>query len=278
MKTEIILPTLPGSRIHISPVYNCPAGEFHGWHIHSECEIFLSIGCTKIFRANNQEYVLEPGDIIFINERIPHMSDTAKCGYEFLIQMSTDFSVDFQSAPPYRYLNRLGNEVALFKAGSPVNLILREQFEEIIRENQDQKPSYEKFIKSCICKILAVLYRNGTLPESPLDNKELRRIQPALDYVENHYAEPVTLDYATSLLHVDKSHFCRIFKQFTGFSFMEYVNFIRICNAEKLLVTTKKSIAQISEEVGFSSPSYFSEIFKKHLSYPPTFYRKTKQV
>ena len=56
----------------------------------------------------------------------------------------------------------------------------------------------------------------------------------------------------------------------------EYLNFVRICKAEKLLSSSEKSILEISEAVGFSSISYFNRVFKRVRSSSPGSYRKLK--
>ena len=78
------------------------------------------------------------------------------------------------------------------------------------------------------------------------------------------------------MLNFDPSYFCRIFKQATGATFTEYINFVRVCKAERMLARSDVSILDISEAVGFSSVSYFNRIFKKYKSCSPRFYRGAK--
>jgi AraC-like DNA-binding protein len=101
----------------------------------------------------------------------------------------------------------------------------------------------------------------------------VQKIVPALEYVNKSYAENVTLDTTSAMLGFDPSYFCRMFKSATGATFTEYLNFVRICKAEKLLSRTQKSILDISEEVGFSSLSYFNRVFKKYRNCSPRSYR-----
>ena len=77
------------------------------------------------------------------------------------------------------------------------------------------------------------------------------------------------------MMGFDRSYFCRIFKSAIGATFTEYLNFVRICKAEKKLATTSESILEISAEVGFSSVSYFNKIFKKYKNCSPSAYRST---
>ena len=78
------------------------------------------------------------------------------------------------------------------------------------------------------------------------------------------------------MLNFDPSYFCRIFKSAIGATFTEYLNFVRVCKAEKMLSRTNNSILDISEAVGFSSVSYFNRVFKKYRNCSPRAYRTTE--
>lgn len=109
------------------------------------------------------------------------------------------------------------------------------------------------------------------------DEKSINRIYPALEYIENHYNENISLDDVSATLNVDKAHFCRLFKKATNTSFVQYLNFVRIQKAEKLLTETELSISEISHRVGFSSPTYFAETFRMIMNCTSRFYKKNKQ-
>ena len=107
-------------------------------------------------------------------------------------------------------------------------------------------------------------------------SKEIQKILPALEYVNVNYSDDISLEEASSLLGFEVSYFCRLFKQATGATFTEYLNFVRICKAEKLLATTTDTVLDVSASVGFSSVSYFNRIFKKYKNSSPSVYRSAK--
>ena len=109
--------------------------------------------------------------------------------------------------------------------------------------------------------------------EEFFQTKEVQKILPALEYVNRNYSEEITLEAVSLMLGFDQSYFCRIFKMATGATFTEYLNFVRICKAEKMLSHTDSSILEISETVGFSSVSYFNRVFKKYRNCSPRSYR-----
>ena len=106
-----------------------------------------------------------------------------------------------------------------------------------------------------------------------LADRDVQKVLPVLSYVNTNYQEDIKLRDVASMLSFDESYFCRLFKNATGATFTEYLNFVRISKAEKLLKKSQKSILEISEAVGFSSVSYFNRIFKKYHHVSPRAYR-----
>jgi len=72
---------------------------------------------------------------------------------------------------------------------------------------------------------------------------------------------------------MSKSNFMRFFKQVTGEPFVAYLNRFRVAKAEALLSATDKSIAEVSNEVGFCDQSYFGLVFRNIVGVPPRQYK-----
>ena len=70
-----------------------------------------------------------------------------------------------------------------------------------------------------------------------------------------------------------KSHLCRLFKKAIGITVIDFINFVRIWNAENLLTSTDDKVLNISMDVGFSNISYFNRIFKKTTGMTPLAYK-----
>ena len=68
-------------------------------------------------------------------------------------------------------------------------------------------------------------------------------------------------------------HFCRLFKGIVGTSPINYINFVRVSKAEKLL-KSESSLLKVANDMGFSSLSYFNRVFKKYKHYSPGEYKK----
>ncbi|MFD1907037.1 helix-turn-helix domain-containing protein [Paenibacillus rhizoplanae] len=70
-------------------------------------------------------------------------------------------------------------------------------------------------------------------------------------------------------------HFCKTFKKLTGRTFIDYVNFCRMDEAQRLLLETDLTITEISGRVGCDNPNYFTKLYKQYKGLTPSQARKT---
>lgn len=96
----------------------------------------------------------------------------------------------------------------------------------------------------------------------------------AYEFIRKKYTGELTVEMLSE--HVGKSpnYFSHLFKRESGISFKEYVNRLRIAKAKELITGTNDLIYEISEKVGFSDYTYFTQVFKKMEGYPPAVLRK----
>lgn len=104
-------------------------------------------------------------------------------------------------------------------------------------------------------------------------NEAINRV---VDYVNIHLKEEINLPAISEVANLSEFHFHRIFKAFIGESLGSYVNRIRLERAAQLLQTSQKTLEQIAEIVGYSTPFSFSKAFKKHFGVAPTTFRNTQ--
>ncbi len=92
-------------------------------------------------------------------------------------------------------------------------------------------------------------------------------------YLDEHYAESLTLEKVADVAGFSKFHFSRLFKQYSGYNFYDYLCHKRINAAEALLLKPEISITEVALQSGFSSLSTFNRIFKKMRDCTPSEYR-----
>ncbi len=83
----------------------------------------------------------------------------------------------------------------------------------------------------------------------------------------------LSLENIAKKIGVSEAHFCRIFKEYTGFRPFEYINRLKVHKAKELLKNSDMSVKEVSEAVGYTSHSYFSKLFKYYVGVTPSEYR-----
>jgi AraC-like DNA-binding protein/ligand-binding sensor protein len=117
---------------------------------------------------------------------------------------------------------------------------------------------------------LALIANQIALKQANVDSPIVSR---AKDYVASHQSEPIKLVQIARALNVSTFHFCRMFKQTTGLTFVDYLSRVRIEKAKILLYDNGLRVSEIAYEVGFQTITHFNRIFRKLVGYSPTEYR-----
>ena len=278
MINQTIKSNIPKTTIHASPYRTSTGAGIFPPHRHDELELLLVYEGVFSCNVGGKDYIGKAGDVIFINSGVPHSTRVIEPPTTTgLLQFKQTNFLDPDIAKIIKYSVRLNN-----LSEEPVKILhspeLFNTIKEVFTESDGKDTAYEFFVKSGIYRIMGFLYREGILSDAEklYNTKEMQKILPALVYINSSYADDVTLEEASAKLGFDPSYFCRLFKSAVGATFTEYLNFVRICKAEKQLSESNASIIEISEAVGFSSVSYFNRIFKKFRGCTPRYYRATK--
>lgn len=102
--------------------------------------------------------------------------------------------------------------------------------------------------------------------------------EEAKSYIQKHYSNPgLSLESVCTHLHLSVSHFSTLFKQETGCGFVNYLTQVRLTQAARMLDNTDSPVGEISQQVGYSEPAYFSYVFKKRYGVSPMKYRYMKE-
>jgi two-component system response regulator YesN len=110
-------------------------------------------------------------------------------------------------------------------------------------------------------------------------SRHVALIQQAREYIDSHYMDPdISLNEVSAQVYLSPSHFSVVFSQETGETFKEYVTGIRIKKAKELLRTTSLRSYEISLQIGYNNPHYFSYLFRKNTGLSPTEFRLQAQI
>lgn len=106
-----------------------------------------------------------------------------------------------------------------------------------------------------------------------INREKIRPISQAKQYIQEHYAAPLSLDEVSSAVGFSSSYFSTIFHKETGMTFLEYLTDIRMEEAKTLLRESRMTIELVCKTVGFHDTKRFSKTFRKATGLSPKEYR-----
>jgi len=264
------------------------AGNVWPAHYHSYIEILYGITGTYEVILNGKSHKFTEGDLVLINSKEVHLinSFTKEGGHYIVLRFEPEviYSNMFHNHLHLKYVLPFILETSTHQKVIKKNIIeatfIPELLHEILREFQMEAYGYELAIQNHIGRIFLWILRyfNETSPEfmasGLTDITFIKRLQPSFDYVLEHFNEELKATDMAALCNMSSSYFSRTFNSQMGINFNEYINYIRIMEAEKLLVSTTMNVTEIGIAVGFSDTSYFIKLFKVYKNISPKQFRK----
>lgn len=241
----------------------------HSSHYHNGFEIYYLIkGKVKYF-LDNKIFNLSAGDIILIPPNILHKTNiTSDTPAERLL-------IDFTSS----FFKKNDND-PLFSCFNSYIVENPQKYTKILTDIEaeflSQDTHYEEMIKSLLSIFLIDQSRSSTTT----NKKEISSpfIERIINFINENYTENISLHLLADKFSISKNYLSKLFKTETGFGINEYLNIVRIKNAEHLVISTDFSMSKISTLSGFNDSNYFSTVFKKNHGISPIKYRKLNKT
>lgn len=156
---------------------------------------------------------------------------------------------------------------------------------EMLKEIEYKASGYELICQDLLEVLILRLMRHAGMQFLPTKaehrkpgrkpNKECATVR---HYIDNHFKENINLNMLSELVHVNKYYMVHSFTKEYGISPINYLITRRIEESKYLLGGTDHSLSQISHMLGFSSPSYFSQSFRRLEGMSPMEYRKNSRM
>nr|WP_294662977.1 AraC family transcriptional regulator [uncultured Blautia sp.] len=254
-------------------------GSYIPTHWHRAIEIIYMQEGSLDVTVESKSFTIHEGDCILVNGNVLHSTKCTAPNTAILLQIPLDFMA--------KYIPDLGQFLFLwdYRTDDPVKktklMMLKTTLEQLQVINDIRPDGYLLRFNSLIFELLFQLYHNFSVKVFHQNinqrQKEMDRLDPVLNYIAEHYKEPISLDEIADIACLQTGYFCRFFKKKMGVTFLEYQNEYRLSFIYKDLITTKDPVHVILERHGFTNYKLFRRMFLEHFGDTPTKIRKQRE-
>lgn len=250
-------------------------------HWHNAVELVYNESGLCRLNISGKEASLYDGDLLLIPAGEVHeIIECSNNGKRYFIQFNISYLDGFGGINDIRpFMEKL------LKISYDDNPVLQSSLEkyvlELVDEYEKKDYAYALSLNARIFDIIVIISRSLALKNDyegaehkPKKRTALKQINKAFEYIQKNYPSDITLKDISSAVGFSEYHFSRLFKEYTGMTFLSFLNNYRAKQAEKLLRLSDKPILDVALECGFNSLTTFNRIFKRFKGCSPTFYRK----
>lgn len=204
------------------------------------------------FRLGGQARVLGPGEGLFCRREVAHSYERAGSVFStrWLTFLGGEGALDYYQAPE-----------AFFFSVSPALTAATESLERLCTGDSTV------LSRSAAGYSWLTEWLEGVFAPSVSPAAVIRQ------YLEAHFAQPLTLEEIGAQVHMDRFTLCRYYRKHQGVTVMEQLKRIRIAKAKQLLRYASCSIEEIGLQCGYENPSYFGKLFREETGRSPREYR-----
>ncbi|WP_248930343.1 helix-turn-helix transcriptional regulator [Paenibacillus hamazuiensis] len=213
------------------------------------------------YYVNGEKHTVEAGDMIYIPEGNLRQAHTFKespmHSYAFNFYMHPDNGLHL----PFETVTK-----------KHITVEILSYIREFTQVWMSKQPGYQMHARGLLTLIIHRLLTISFHQTSSVhaDN----RINKVKGYIIDHYSEDLDLSSVAGIVNLHPVYLSKLFKANTNYSFKEFLNLIRINNAEMMLRAGGFSVSEVAERCGFRDISYFSNVFKAIKGFPPSTLRK----
>lgn len=230
-------------------------------------QIFVTHSGRGKFILDGREYIAEPNTIAMLDLSTPHRYETLGDNWEYEW-------VNFSGPSCPFYYSRINpNGFYIY------NLMDNASLKETLAGIRELVTGVSEIKYAQIgVRILNLMDELMTFTSDYLQQKQVFKrqdnIQAAIVYMNEHYAETVSLEALCEVAFLSKYYFIRAFTNYTGMTPYKYLTSIRLTQARQQLLFSSLSVEEISWRVGFGNSKNFIRTFKHATGYTPEYYRR----
>lgn len=253
------------------------------FHWHPEMEVtFVHQGQAQ-FHIDYDYFDSQAGDIILI--RPNGMHSIHPIGRQRQISETVQFHLDMLGnnlvdQVSLHYLQPLQNSdfklVPVIKPDMVGYQDIKQCLFDIFELVKKESRHFELLLKARLNEFLYLLFYHHYVRRKATDDayRKNEKIRTLIDYINQHYDQPLSIEFLAHMVGYSKTHFMAVFKKHTGTSCTEFIIQVRLSQACDQLINTSHSVLEIATSVGFNNLSNFNRQFKHYYQQTPSQYRK----
>ena len=246
-------------------------GDWHSVpHTHNHMELFFIVGGKGQFLIEDQLHPVDVNHLVIINPNVTHTEVSLNAQPLEYIVLGIEGIELAASDTSHRQFSILDRYESVEISGCLRN---------ILREMEQKNTGYEDVCQAYMEILIIRLMRTTALavPAEPQTVSVNRQCAAVRRYIDLHFKEPLTLEQLAEEGHMNKFYLSHAFKREYGISPINYMISKRIEESKYLLTETDLSMSQIAQLLGFSSLSYFSQVFHRTQGISPKEYRNSQK-
>lgn len=257
--------------------------DFHciDWHWHPEVELVLVREGTAEVSIGSERLVLDAGTGIFINAQAIHRFESKESAIIPNIVFSPFLLAQEESLLYRKYIRPVLHSSVNYRLFHPDDPDRREMLHTLkdVLAVQEQECVNEMKTVELLLRLWGMIYEDMDNTEPVRESQSCvcaqARLQIMMQYIHDHYREPITLDDIARTAMLGKSSVLKLFQKNIQTSPVSYLVGYRLKRAARLLATTENSVLSIAGDTGFENVGYFCRKFKEQFGLTPGEYRKS---
>jgi AraC-like DNA-binding protein len=248
-------------------------------HWHQEFEIIRVLSGNFTVCLNNEELALTQGDILFVGCGCLHRGQPTDCVYECIV-VDLKMLLTKNDGITNRYISQITNsEVSIKNTLIPKECELYKTLTELFVLMNNPKSYYELSVYALIFSVISQIYSNGYTSSLNCrqSNRQVELVRFVLDWINQNLKEDINSKKLSQISNLNFNYLCKIFKNITGQTIIQYVNEQRIEHACYDITMKNKSITEAAFGNGFNDLSYFAKIFKRYKGMSPREFKSLKK-
>ncbi len=177
------------------------------------------------------------------------------------------FSFSGQNAQRYLEERGIYSAAPVFFSHNPQ---LSEKYAKSLLSIAQKNPESDDLLLGCFLMFASTI-RSETA--NAVESSHVLYTEKACKYISDNFSLNITIEDIAAHVNVDRSYLYKLFKKRFNLSIQEYMQKVRLQNAEFLLRTTSRALGEISSVCGFNNYSHFSKTFYRHFGKSPRDYR-----